>query len=95
MLLKDPNEPIYFFSDSNDLVRYFSRELTNRTFVTANHTLLKNSAVDWAALEAVQSSRVVARDVNMENAHIDRQKGRAPEAYFGTFVDLLLAINAR
>jgi hypothetical protein len=31
----------------------------------------------------------------MENAHIDRQKGRPPPAYYATFVDLMLAVNAR
>ena len=91
----DQNEPIYFFSDSNDLVRYFTRELQNKTFVTANHTLLKGNAIDWTALQEIESSHVVARDVDLENAHIDRQKGRAPPAYYGTFVDLFLAINAR
>lgn len=95
MLVKDPQEPIYFFSDSNDLVRYFSRELQNKTFVTANRTLLKSNKVDWAALTEIHSSNVVARDVDLENTHIDKQKGRAPPAYYGTFVDLFLAINAR
>ena len=94
-LRNEANEPIYFFSDSNDLVRYLTRELQNETFVSANHTLLKNSAVDWKILQEIQTSNVVARDVNLENTHIDRQKGRLPPAYYGTFVDLYLAINAR
>jgi len=94
-LRNDPNEPIYFFSDSNDLVRYFTRELQNQTFVQANRTMLQNSLVDRTALEEIQSSHLIARDVDLENAHIDRQKGRAPPAYYGTFVDLFLAINAR
>jgi hypothetical protein len=94
-LLSDPNEPIYFFSDSNDLVRYFSRELLNATFLSKNHTLLKANKIDWAALQEVRSSHIVARDVDMENTHLDRQKGRAPPHYYGTFVDLFLAINAR
>ena len=38
--------------------------------------------------------RIVARDVSEENAHIDRQKGRSPPAYYGTFVDLLVAMHA-
>jgi len=69
-----------------------SRQLQNKTFVTANHTLLKGSAVDWAALKQVESSNVVAREVDLENTHIDK---RPPPAYYGTFVDLFLAINAR
>jgi hypothetical protein len=94
-LRNEPNEPIYFFSDSNDLVRYFTRELYNKTFVTANQTMLRENAVDWKALQEIQTSKVVARDVDLENTHIDRQKGRAPPAYYGTFLDLFLAINAR
>jgi hypothetical protein len=38
--------------------------------------------------------RVVARDVTEETAHLDRQKGRPPEAYYSTFVDLLVTIHA-
>ena len=38
--------------------------------------------------------RIVARDVSEENAHIDRQKGRSPPAYYATFVDLLVAMHA-
>lgn len=72
-----------------------SRELQNKEFVAANRTILMKSKVDKLALKEVEMARVIARDTTMENAHIDRQKGRAPEAYFGTFVDLLLAINAR
>lgn len=94
-VLNDPTEPIYFFSDSNDLVRYISRELPDKSFVAANKTVFERSRVDQLALKEVQTSHVIARDTIMENTHIDRQKGRAPEAYFGTFVDLLLAINAR
>ena len=30
-----------------------------------------------------------------ETAHIDKQKGRDPEDYYATFVDLMIAINAR
>jgi hypothetical protein len=38
---------------------------------------------------------VVSRDVSAENAHIDRQKGRPALAYYGTFLDLLVAVHAR
>ena len=38
---------------------------------------------------------IVSRpDIGRENAHIDKQKGRVPEAYYATFVDILLAANA-
>jgi hypothetical protein len=94
-LLEEPTEPVYLFSDSNDLVRYMSHELKNTTFVTGNATLLRESPVDSAALKVVETTNVLARQMTLENAHIDRQKGRDPPAYYATFVDLLLAINSR
>jgi hypothetical protein len=71
-----------------------AHELTDPKFVEGNATFFRN-ATDGAALKAIQPIRLVAREVSMENAHIDRQKGRDPPAYYGTFVDFLLAVNAR
>ena len=88
------DEPIYFFSDSNDLVRYMAHELTDPEYIKQNATSFQNAA-DAAALKSLDSVRLVARDATEENAHIDRQKGREPPAYYGTFVDFLLAVNAR
>jgi len=93
-LSSDASEPVYFMSDSNDLVRYVAHELKNESFVAGNKTLFENKH-DAAALKAVKPTNIVAREVSLENAHIDKQKGRDSEAYFGTFVDLLLAANAR
>jgi hypothetical protein len=87
-------EPIYFFSDSNDLVRYMAHELSSPLFLKANSTLLVN-ATDVAARKAIEPISLIAREMTQENAHIDRQKGREAIAYFGTFVDFLLATNAR
>jgi len=88
-------EPLYFFSDSNDLVRFISHELTSPKFLHKNSSLLVKGTYDQDALKQVQSLRVVSRSSETENAHIDRQKGRPPEAYYGTFVDLWIAIQAR
>jgi hypothetical protein len=93
-LSKDASEPMYFFSDSNDLVHYLAHELKDPTFVAHNVTLFENSH-DAAALKAVKPANIVAREVSYENVHIDKQKGRSPPEYYGTFVDLLLAANAR
>ena len=90
----DANEPMYFMSDSNDLVRYVAHELKDKEFVARNTSLFENP-YDAAALKAIQPTNIVAREVSLENAHIDKQKGRNAEAYYGTFVDLLLAANAR
>lgn len=94
-LLRSKDEPIYFFSDSVDLVRYMSRELTLERFRAANATLLKASPVDSEARRVVEHTHILARDVTIENAHIDKQKGRDAPAYYATFVDLYLAIHAR
>jgi hypothetical protein len=95
-LLNDLQEPMYFFADSNDLVHYMAHELANETFVEQNVALLSNaSSLDTRALKLVQTSTVVAREVTEENAHIDKQKGRRPPAYYATFLDLLLAASAR
>jgi hypothetical protein len=93
-LTKQPDEPIYFFSDSNDLAQYVAHDLKNPVFLKGNATLFQNKH-DAAALQVVKNARVISREQTMENAHIDRQKGRDPPAYFATFVDLFLAINAR
>jgi hypothetical protein len=93
-LSKDAKEPVYFFSDSNDLVRYLAHELKDTDFVARNATLFENPH-DAAALKAVKHTNLVAREVSYENVHIDKQKNRSPPEYYGTFVDLLLAANAR
>jgi hypothetical protein len=93
-LTKTPDEPIYFFSDSNDLAQYVAHDLKNPAFLQGNATLFQNKH-DAAAMQVVANANIVSREQSMENAHIDRQKGRDPPAYFATFVDLFLAINAR
>jgi hypothetical protein len=74
-LLDEPNEPVYLFSDSNDLVRYMSHELKDPKFVAGNLTVFKESKVDAAALKMTEETNVLAREMSIENAHIDRQKG--------------------
>ncbi|GKY91959.1 hypothetical protein MPSEU_000167500 [Mayamaea pseudoterrestris] len=93
-LAQSKDEPIYFFADSNDLVRFMSHELNDATFMRVNETLLRDP-IARNAQEVVQSMHVVARNVQLENAHIDRQKGRDAPSYYGTFIDLYLAMYAR
>ena len=94
-LFPNKKEPLYFFADSNDLVRYMAHELQDPLFLQGNMTVLRQNKVDRRAMRAVKPVHIVAREMSEENAHIDRQKGRPPEAYFATFVDLYLAINSR
>lgn len=92
--LQEPGEPIYFFSDSNDLVRFMAHELTDPEYRTQNASFFEN-LTDANALKSIEGIRLIARDGTEENVHIDRQKGRPVPAYYGTFVDFWLAIHAR
>lgn len=95
ILLSRPEEPVYFFADSNDLVRFIAHELTSPEYVQNHFEMFATNPVEAKALALVKSMNVIARNTTEENAHIDKQKGRDPPAYFSTFVDLYLAINAR
>ena len=74
-------QPIYFMSDSSDLV----------TYMTESEMAANASAQERLA----RSYNIVARNQSITNAHIDKNKGRPPEAYYATFVDLFIAMNAR
>ena len=71
----DP-EPVYFMSDSEDLVEY----------------MVKNYAIASSATR----QRIVARNTTKDGrtAHLD-SKGLPPEAYYATFIDLYIAMQAR
>jgi hypothetical protein len=90
-------EPIYFYSDSEDLVRFMSDELKDPVFLKANASLIESNPVHKAARQVVQSSlsRIVGRPSSTENLHIDRQGGYEPAAYYGSFVDLLIGAQSR
>lgn len=88
-------DPIYFFSDSNDLVHYISNEIYNSTFLKEHEADFATSATERKALDITNTLKVLARPATDENAHIDRQKGREAPAYYGTFIDLFLALDAR
>jgi hypothetical protein len=85
--------PVYFLSDSNDLVNHVAVELANTTYLNEHGS--NSSWVNPQLLETVRSQHIVARNTTLENAHIDRQKGRMAPAYYATFVDLYLAMKAR
>lgn len=84
-------EPVYFLSDSNDLVRHVTMELVDPQFVQENRSM-----IDMSLYSIVQNDPPIkARDVTEETVHLDRQKGRLAPAYYDTFVDLMLVIHAR
>eukprot|EP00977_Amphora_coffeiformis_P028966 scaffold38043_cov176-Amphora_coffeaeformis.AAC.1 len=86
-LLSNPQEPIYFMSDADELVQYV---------VHGKGRSHNETAVDIAMTEATRVTRVVARNVTgTPTIHIDRQEGFPLVSYMQTFVDLYLAVNAR
>jgi hypothetical protein len=87
-----PKDPIYFLSDSNDLVRHVTIELQDEKFVNANQTQIEHTL----RKVVVESGTIIrARNVTEETVHLDKQKGLTAEEYYGTFIDLLIAIHAK
>eukprot|EP00537_Pseudo-nitzschia_pungens_P004775 CAMPEP_0172377170 /NCGR_PEP_ID=MMETSP1060-20121228/68764_1 /TAXON_ID=37318 /ORGANISM="Pseudo-nitzschia pungens, Strain cf. cingulata" /LENGTH=750 /DNA_ID=CAMNT_0013104841 /DNA_START=72 /DNA_END=2325 /DNA_ORIENTATION=- len=87
--------PIYFLSDSNDLVLHVAEELAEGSAYLRDKGT--NTSCVYPPLKQVVHSGgpVVARNATEENAHIDRQKGREAPAYYGTIVDSYIARMAR
>jgi hypothetical protein len=80
------HEPIiYFYADEEELVQYMTNDIAQK------------SPLDEAASKAVEGIRLVARPLDDQTLHIDKQDGKTHDAkaYFGTFLDLYLAADAR
>lgn len=82
------DEKIYFMADESALVTYMTRDIVNNKDEGAE-------SMDTLAKQVISKYDIVARDQNIPNAHIDKNKGRPANAYYATFVDLYLGINAR
>jgi hypothetical protein len=72
-----------------------AHELSDPLFVKANASIFVKSPTDAAALDVARRRSIVSRSDYSENVHIDRKKGLDPPAYYSTFVDLFIAIQAR
>lgn len=86
--LQDPQEPIYFMSDSNDLAHYM-------THVPKKEAQKNFTAIDIKAANVASLLQVVSRNQTDRVMHIDRNKGGQVHQYYSVFVDLLVAIHAR
>jgi hypothetical protein len=101
LLLGSPEEPIYFYSDSEDLVQHMviggsSSSLTAGVTSTSNATLVEQlNQLTSSVTPAV--TRVVSRDTsNLPAVHIDNAPGDLPvEAFYSTFIDLFMGSMAR
>ena len=90
------NHPLYFMGDESELVKYMTRDLLNEAYAKEHPNWFSDKdSSNSTAKEVVSKYHVVARDQDIPNAHIDKNKGRPAEAYYATFVDLYLGINAR
>lgn len=91
---------VYFLSDSNDLVRHVTQELPSSN-ATSNfdwtHPKLQQlvSSSSNTNTHVENKIHVIARDSWEQTAHIDRNKGRPANAYYDTFVDLLIVMHAQ
>ena len=95
-IIKEADEKLYFMADESNLVKYITRDLTNTSYVNSHPEWFADpSSTNSTAKQVVTAHSIVARDQNIKNAHIDKNKGRPPEEYYGTFVDLYLGINAK
>ena len=89
-------EKIYFMADESNLVKYMTRDLVNATYLTEHPQWFTDSqSANTTAKQVMHDYNVVSRSQDIKNAHIDKNKGRTKEEYYGTFVDLWLGIQAK
>lgn len=88
-------QPIYFYSDSEDLVHYLL-DAKNRSSIDLVPTSNANeTGIDLRTRQLMQKTRFTARNLEWPTVHLDRQLGLPAEAYVSTFVDLYMAAGAR
>lgn len=89
------DHPVYFLSDSNDLVKHVVEELSDPLYQVQNQSEIYAPLLDWTKTRHQHNNNIVfARNVDNETTHLDRQKGRPAEAYYATFCDLLVVAQA-
>lgn len=82
--------PMYFYSDSEDLVNYVSYELTSA------NPKVGSTLIELEIKEAMKDNNVLRRSVDNETLHIDRQVyGQPAVSFVPSFVDFLVAAQAR
>ena len=84
------SEPVYFLADSEDLVRFMSHDVKAPGYEAPTE-------VELQALNISRQIQIVSRNDGAANLHLDRQGGseRDPTEFDPTFVDLLIASQAR
>jgi hypothetical protein len=92
----DYDEPVYFYSDSEDLVQYLVEQKKLSSVQQVSQTRANETALDLLTRRMMEHTRFTARDVSeWPTVHLDRQLGLPPQAYVSTFVDVYMAAGAR
>jgi len=98
--LTNEDEPVYFFSDSEDLVNYMVNTSTLSTHSVSDSSSNTSNLTKLEQLvdSVKRSTTIRSRNVsNWPSVHLDlgRHYGAQKEDYYATFVDLYIAIAAR
>lgn len=100
MLEEHKGEPIFFFSDSEDLVHYMTskQNVKQDSSNSSNSTNYTSSEERWHAVKAT-AGWIVGSTSGTENnkptEHLDAGHGTDPSDYYGTFLDLYIGIASR
>jgi hypothetical protein len=83
-------DPIYFYSDSDELVHYFlSHNAHTHNFT--NMVTAERDQLDQKTYKVLATSQIVSRPLSGMTVHLDLQRGHPVETYLDTFLDLYIA----
>jgi len=92
----DAKDKMYFMSDMSDLVDYMAFNLSDPQYISSHSEWFENeNSANATAKGVVSRYKVVAREQNTPNLHIDKAEMADVEDYYPTFVDLFLGIHAK
>jgi hypothetical protein len=92
----DAKDKMYFMSDMSDLVDYMAFNLSDPQYISSHLEWFENeNSANATAKGLVSRYKVVAREQNTPNLHIDKAEMANVEDYYATFVDLFLGIHSK
>jgi hypothetical protein len=92
----DAKHKMYFMSDMSDLVDYMAFNLSNPEYISSHSKWFEDeTSADATAKGIVTRYKIVGREQNTPNLHIDKAEMTNVEDYYATFVDLFLGIHAK
>lgn len=89
-------KPYYFMSDMSELVDYMVFNLTDSKYISSHPEWFSDeTSTNSTAKKVVDKWKIVAREQDSENLHIDKAKMTNVENYYSVFIDLFLGIHAK